>query len=231
MGSVDESSTGIFMVVGLGNPGAKYNWTRHNIGFECLNYLHSQLGSQSHQGNLPVQSKFEGQFVKCHLDGRDVRLVWPLTYMNQSGRCVSQFMRFYRIEPKNVLVICDDLSLPLGRLRLRKSGSSGGQKGLDDILRCAGTQDIPRLRVGIDPTPAHWETADYVLSKFTTSELESVKISLERSCSAVRRWLAVGIDKAMSEFNADPTAPPKQKPKRIADSLDGSDPLSKSEKT
>lgn len=222
MGLVDETSTGIFMVVGLGNPGAKYNWTRHNIGFECLNYLHSLLSSQSHQGSLVVQSKFEGQFVKCQLDGRDVRLVWPLTYMNQSGRCVSQFMRFYRVEPKNILVVCDDLSLPLGKLRLRKSGSSGGQKGLDDILRCAGTQDIPRLRIGIDPTPVHWETADYVLSKFTTSEMETVKISLERTISAVRRWLAVGIDKAMSEFNADPKAPPKQKPKRKADAPNSS---------
>lgn len=229
MGSVDESSTGVFMVVGLGNPGSKYNWTRHNIGFECLNYLHSQLGSPSHQGFPPLQSKFEGQFVKCQLDGRDVRLIWPLTYMNHSGRCVSQFMRFYRVEPKNVLVICDDLSLPLGKLRLRKSGSSGGQKGLDDILRCAGTQDIPRLRIGIDSTPEHWETADYVLSKFTTSEMESIKISLERSVSAVRRWLAVGIDKAMSEFNADPTAPQKQKPKRKTDASEGSGQLSNSD--
>ena len=205
------------MVVGLGNPGSKYTWTRHNIGFECLNYLHTQLSSLSLTGGLVVQSKFEGQFVKCQIDGRDVRLVWPLTYMNQSGRCVSQFMRFYRIEPKNVLVICDDLSLPLGRLRLRKSGSSGGQKGLDDILRCAGTQDIPRLRVGIDPTPANWDTADYVLSKFSTSEMDSVKISLERVSSAVRRWLAVGIDKAMSEFNADPASIQKPKTKHTAD--------------
>jgi PTH1 family peptidyl-tRNA hydrolase len=138
-------------------------------------------------------------------------------------------MRFYRIEPKNVLVICDDLSLPLGRLRLRKSGSSGGQKGLDDILRCAGTQDIPRLRIGIDPTPAHWDTADYVLSKFTTSEMESVKISLERSASAVRRWLAVGIDKAMSEFNADPVATQKSKSKRKADAPEAGEQPSKSE--
>lgn len=217
MGSVDETSANIFMVVGLGNPGTKYNWTRHNIGFECLNHLHAELNSQTLHGNLVLQSKFEGQFVKCQIDGRDVRLVWPLTYMNQSGRCVSQFMRFYRVEPRNVLVICDDLSLPLGRLRLRKSGSSGGQKGLDDILRCAGTQDIPRLRIGIDPTPPHWDTADYVLSKFTTTEIDSVKISLARSISAVRRWLAVGIEKAMSEFNADPAAVQKQKAIRKSD--------------
>jgi PTH1 family peptidyl-tRNA hydrolase len=138
-------------------------------------------------------------------------------------------MRFYRVEPKSVLVICDDLSLPLGKLRLRKSGSSGGQKGLDDILRCAGTQDIPRLRIGIDPTPAHWDTADYVLSKFTTSEMESVKISLERSASAVRKWLADGIDKAMSEFNADPAATQKQKSKRKADAPESGEQPSKSE--
>jgi PTH1 family peptidyl-tRNA hydrolase len=212
MGISDQSSADIYMVVGLGNPGSKYNWTRHNIGFECLNLLLNNIsGLPAHDGvGVGIQSKFEGQFVKCQIVGRDVRLVWPLTYMNQSGRCVSQFMRFYRIEPKNVLVICDDLSLPLGKIRIRKSGSSGGQKGLEDILRCAGTQDIPRLRIGIDPTPPHWDTADYVLSKFSTAETESVKTSLERAVQAVRRWLMVGIDLAMSEFNADPATKHKK---------------------
>jgi peptidyl-tRNA hydrolase, PTH1 family len=205
MGSVVEPSTGIAMVVGLGNPEAKYNWTRHNIGFECLNHLRVSMGSPT------VQTKFEGQYVKCQIEGRDVRLVWPLTYMNRSGRCVIQFMRFYRIEPQNVLVVCDDLSLPLGRLRIRKSGSSGGQKGLDDILRCSGTQDIPRLRIGIDPTPPHWETAGYVLSKFTDGENESVKLALARSVLAIQRWLGSGIDQAMNEFNPDPTATRKTK--------------------
>lgn len=196
------------MIVGLGNPGAKYDWTRHNVGFEFLNELHKDLGSPS------LQTKFEGQFCKVRTAGRDVCLVWPLTYMNLSGRCVSQFARFYRIEPKNILVVCDDLSLPLGRLRIRKSGSSGGQKGLDDILRSLGTQEIPRLRIGIDPTPPRWETADYVLSKFSAADKEVTIHSLYRAVNATKKWLSDGITAAMNEFNADPAGgqkPPKQK--------------------
>ena len=196
------------MIVGLGNPGLKYDWTRHNIGFECLNALHRELGTPT------LQAKFEGQYCKVRTGGRDVCLVWPLTYMNLSGRCVSQFARFYRIEPANILVIGDDLSLPLGKLRIRKSGSSGGQKGLADILRSLGTQDVPRLRIGIDPTPPRWETADYVLSKFSAAEKEVAVQSLGRAVTATQRWLIAGIDSAMNEFNADAAGgkkPPKQK--------------------
>lgn len=202
-----DPTSRLAMVVGLGNPGAKYDWTRHNIGFEAVNRLHAIVGSPT------VQTKFEGQFVKTKWSGNDVCLVWPLTYMNCSGRCVAQFARFYRIEPENILVICDDLSLPLGKLRIRKSGSSGGQKGLHDILACLGTQDVPRLRIGIDPTPERWETVDYVLGKFTSEETVIVKSSLDRTCQAIERWLNAGIDVAMNEFNANPIAK-KQETKR-----------------
>lgn len=205
------------MVVGLGNPGAKYEWTRHNIGFEALNRLHTNLVSSSMQSNAAhsktVQTKFEGQFFKTKWNGNDVCLVWPLTYMNCSGRCVAQFARFYRIEPEHILVICDDLSLPLGKLRIRKTGSSGGQKGLENILNCLGTQDVPRLRIGIDPTPEQWETVDYVLGKFTNEETVTVKSALDRTCKAIERWLVAGIDVAMNEFNAAP-AVKKQENKR-----------------
>ena len=208
------------MVVGLGNPGAKYEWTRHNIGFEALNRFRMNLDAFSTQSvasnsvvSKTVQSKFEGQFVKTKRSGNDICLVWPLTYMNCSGRCVAQFARFYRIEPENILVICDDLSLPLGKLRIRKSGSSGGQKGLENILSCLGTQDVPRLRIGIDPTPEHWETVDYVLGKFTSEESVTVKSSLDRTCAAIERWLVAGIDIAMNEFNSNSTLK-KQENKR-----------------
>ena len=190
------------MVVGLGNPGAKYERTRHNIGFECLNGLLAKMGSPS------LQAKFEGQFTKGRFGQRDVCLVWPLTFMNCSGRCVAQFARFYKIEIQNILVICDDLSLPLGKLRIRKSGSSGGQKGLNDIIQSLGTQDVPRLRIGIDPTPEHWETTDYVLSQFSTAERAVVDDGLSRAVSAVASWLSDGIDVAMNGFNRD-LPPPK----------------------
>ena len=202
VGSIAEA--GMAMVVGLGNPGAKYERTRHNIGFDCLNGLHTKLGSPS------LQAKFEGQFTKGRFGQRDVCLVWPLTFMNCSGRCVAQFARFYKIEIQNILVICDDLSLPLGKLRVRKSGSSGGQKGLNDIIQSLGTQDVPRLRIGIDPTPEHWETTDYVLSKFSASERAIVDDGLVKAVNAVASWLCDGIDVAMNDFNRE-SQPPRIK--------------------
>ncbi len=195
---------GMAMVVGLGNPGVKYEKTRHNIGFDCLNGLLEKMGSPS------VQAKFEGQFTKGRLGQRDVCLVWPLTFMNCSGRCVSQFARFYKIETKNILVICDDLSLPLGKLRVRKSGSSGGQKGLNDIIQSLGTQEVPRLRIGIDPTPEHWETSDYVLSKFSTAERAVVDDGITNAVNATVIWLSDGIDAAMNGFNRDSPQPKKK---------------------
>ena len=204
LGSVARAitDTGMAMVVGLGNPGAKYDRTRHNIGFDCLNRLHASMGSPS------LQTKFEGQFAKGRIGQRDVCLVWPLTFMNCSGRCVSQFARFYKVEFENILVICDDLSLPLGKLRIRKSGSSGGQKGLNDIIQSLGTQDVTRMRIGIDPTPAHWDTADYVLSKFSAPERAIVDEGLFRANEAIAIWLKEGVDSAMNVFNRE-SKPPK----------------------
>ena len=204
LGSVARAITdaGMALIVGLGNPGAKYDRTRHNIGFDCLNRLHASMGSPS------LQAKFEGQFAKGRMGQRDVCLVWPLTFMNCSGRCVSQFARFYKVELENSLVICDDLSLPLGKLRIRKSGSSGGQKGLNDIIQSLGTQDVTRLRIGIDPTPAHWDTADYVLSKFSASERAIVDEGLFRANEVIAVWLKEGVDSAMNIFNRE-SKPPK----------------------
>ena len=204
LGSVARAITdaGMALIVGLGNPGAKYDRTRHTIGFDCLNRLHASMGSPS------LQAKFEGQFAKGRMGQRDVCLVWPLTFMNCSGRCVSQFARFYKVELENILVICDDLSLPLGKLRIRKSGSSGGQKGLNDIIQSLGTQDVTRLRIGIDPTPAHWDTADYVLSKFSASERAIVDEGLFRANEVIAVWLKEGVDSAMNIFNRE-SKPPK----------------------
>lgn len=187
---------GLAMVVGLGNPGEKYRSTRHNIGFDCIGRLHEQMGKPA------IQAKFESQLVRGVLAGRDVCLVWPQTFMNCSGRAVSQVARFFKVPTENILVVCDDLSLPLGKLRLRRSGSSGGQKGLDDILKALGTQEVSRLRIGIDPTPAGWDTADFVLSRFSAEERSVVLESLNRAGDAIGCWLQEGIEAAMNRFNA-----------------------------
>lgn len=188
--------TGLALVVGLGNPGEKYRNTRHNIGFDCATLLHERMGKPA------VQAKFESQLVRGGLAGRDICLVWPQTFMNCSGRAVAAIARFYKVHVENVLVICDDLSLPLGKLRLRRSGSSGGQKGLGDILKALGTLDVARLRIGIDPTPPEWETVDFVLSRFNPQERSVAQIGLARGADAVECWLRDGIETAMNRFNA-----------------------------
>lgn len=184
------------LIVGLGNPGVKYASTRHNIGFDVLEIL-----SKRHLADA-ARTKFEGQLTTIKLAGSPVILFWPLTYMNESGRAVAAAVKFYKLAPTtDVLVICDDLSLPLGKLRMRARGSSGGQKGLGDILRALGTQDVGRLRVGIEPAPASWEVADYVLSRFRKDEQAAIDVAKEQAGDAVELWCREGIDVAMNRVN------------------------------
>lgn len=184
------------MVVGLGNPGAKYEGTRHNIGFEVLAKLQSKLGSST------PRSKFEGQFTTASFESINLLLVWPLTYMNNSGRCVQAMANFYKVScEQNLLVVCDDLSLPLGKLRMRASGSAGGQKGLNDILRACGSDAIGRLRIGIDPPPPQWDVADYVLGRFAENERTIVDEAVNQAAGAVLNWATRGIAFCMNKIN------------------------------
>ncbi len=194
---MSEEECNLFLVVGLGNPGSKYRETRHNIGFECLDELRRRLGSPT------PTTKFEGQWVRGKWNDRDVILLWPLTYMNASGRSVAQAVGFYKIPIDQVLVVCDDMSLPLGKLRVRKRGTSGGQKGLDDILKSLGTQEVPRLRLGIDQAPPHWDVADYVLSKFQKDERDIIEQAKTRAVDAIEHWLKSGVESCMNEYNRE----------------------------
>ena len=184
------------LIVGLGNPGPKYASTRHNIGFDVLEIL-----TKRHLADAP-RTKFEGQQTTIKVAGQPVLLFWPLTYMNESGRAVSAAVKFYKLAPTtDVLIICDDLSLPLGKLRMRARGSSGGQKGLGDILRALGTQDVARLRVGIEPAPANWDVADYVLSRFRKEEQGTIEVAKEQAADAVELWCREGVDASMNKIN------------------------------
>jgi len=184
------------LVVGLGNPGSKYVGTRHNVGFEVLETLARRL-----QADAP-RAKFEGQMTQVNLAGSPVILFWPLTYMNESGRAVAAAVKFFKINPEvDLLVISDDLSLPLGKLRLRARGSAGGQKGLNDILRVLASQSIARLRVGIDPPPAGWDVADYVLSRSRKDEQDELRLALQNAADAVELWSRSGIETCMNKFN------------------------------
>ncbi|MCC6507914.1 MAG: aminoacyl-tRNA hydrolase [Pirellulaceae bacterium] len=184
------------MVVGLGNPGPKYASTRHNIGFDVLEILARRQAADS------PRMKFDGQLTTIKVAGQPVILFWPLTYMNESGRAVAAAVKFYKLDPiGDVLVVCDDLSLPLGKLRVRARGSSGGQKGLGDILRALGTQDIARLRVGIEPAPSNWDVADYVLSRFRKDEQDVIAVAKERAADAVELWCREGTTNCMNKVN------------------------------
>ncbi len=184
------------IAVGLGNPGAKYAGTRHNVGFEVLDHVCRSLPAAT------VRAKFEGQLTTVTVADTTLVLVWPLTYMNQSGRCVKAVAQFYKIDPvHDILVICDDLSLPLGKLRVRSKGSAGGQKGLNHILQVFGTQEIPRLRIGIDPAPPQWETADYVLGRFRNDEKPVIEQAIQEAAAALLTWCRHDLNYCMNQIN------------------------------
>ncbi|MBX6312443.1 MAG: aminoacyl-tRNA hydrolase [Isosphaeraceae bacterium] len=182
------------LVVGLGNPGSLYQGTRHNIGFEVVDRL-ARGGS-----GTKFTRKFDGQFAETEIDFHHVLLLKPETFMNLSGRSVRQAVQFYKLDLSDLLVVCDDLSLPLGKLRLRPGGSDGGQKGLRDIAAQLGTEDFPRLRIGIgDRGPI--DAADFVLSRFRPSERPVIDDALITATQAVAVWVSQGIAAAMNRFN------------------------------
>lgn len=183
-------------VVGLGNPGSKYDGTRHNVGFEVLDGLHGKYGSPA------GRSMADGKICTVNVGSVSLTLVWPLTYMNRSGRCVQSIARFYKVDvSQDLIVVCDDLSLPLGKIRIRPKGSAGGQKGLADILQSLGSQEVPRLRIGIDPVPDRWDAADYVLSRFRGDEREVMDSTVQRACLAIESWCTNGLQDCMNQFN------------------------------
>lgn len=184
------------VVVGLGNPGRKYQQTRHNVGFRVLAEL-----ARRHGAGRP-KSKFDAELVEIALAGETLLLTAPQTYMNASGRCVQQLVRFYELPMKSLLVVCDDFHLELGRLRLRPSGSAGGQKGLQDIIDRLGSEEFARLRIGIGEPPDRMDPVDYVLSRFRTDELETAETAVQRATDGVELWATQGLQAAMNAVNA-----------------------------
>jgi len=193
------------LIVGLGNPGGKYEGTRHNIGFEvvkCLAQRHlAQYDEKGHDEKGASRKKFDGELQECLIGSQRTLLLRPHTFMNLSGRSVRQAVDFYKLEIEEVLLICDDFHLDLGTLRLRSRGSDGGQKGLADTIRQLGTDQLARLRVGIGPVPDRWNAADFVLGKFAKAEQKMLESELIRICDAVDTWVSEGITMAMNRFN------------------------------
>ena len=184
------------LVVGLGNPDRKYENTRHNCGWLALDYMADKLGCRLNK------IKFKSYTGEAVIGGKKALLMKPTTYMNNSGQAVTEAMRFYKISPENVIVIFDDVSLEVGRMRIRQKGSDGGQKGMRSIIYLSGSDAFPRVKIGIGAKPEHFrDLADWVLSKFTNDERKTLEGMFENTCEAVALIAEGKIDRAMNRFN------------------------------
>ena len=192
-------------IVGLGNPGRDLERTRHNLGFEVVDFLKGK--SEFTAGS--------GKFFRCDTEisspslpdrgaALNVVLLKPTTYMNRSGIAVERIVEEMGLEPREILVIADDFNLPLGRLRLRQSGSDGGHNGLASIVYHLGTEDFPRIRMGIGPIPEKVPAEEFVLERFTVSETEIVEGMIARAAGAVTTWMSEGFEQAASVYNQAP---------------------------
>ena len=191
-----ESPQGIKLIIGLGNPGTRYARSRHNVGF-----MAAEEFAHAHTFDFK-RKKFNAEIAEGAIDSTRVMVAKPQTFMNLSGEAVAKLFSFYKIAPQDLLVVFDDLDLPLGRLRLRGSGGAGGHHGMESIIARIGTSEFPRLRVGIGrPTPD--TDIDHVLGNFESAEKKIIEETLARACQSIQVWLKDGIERAMNEFNQD----------------------------
>ena len=186
----------MYVIAGLGNPEKKYEMTRHNMGFRIIDALAGRFNISM------TEQKHKGLIGKGIIGGNKVILVKPLTYMNLSGDSVREFVNFYKLSPEEVIVVCDDINLPVGGIRIRKKGSDGGQKGLRSIIGQLGYDNFTRVRVGVGEKPAGWDLAKHVLSKFTDDEKDDIISGITDAAEAVSIIVKTGdVDKAMNKFN------------------------------
>ena len=184
------------VVVGLGNPGSKYQNTRHNVGFEVVGELALRHGASK------PRVKFEADIAEILIAGEKLLLAAPQTYMNASGRSVAKLVVFYKLPVEQLIIVCDDMNLPSGQLRLRKAGSAGGQKGLMNIIQALGTERISRLRIGIGRPRGRMDATDYVLGRFRKEEIDAINHGIMLAADGIELWANSGIDSAMTRVNA-----------------------------
>ena len=185
-----------WLIVGLGNPGSEYARTRHNCGFRALDILADKLGCKVDKG------KFQGLYSQCTYRGKKLLLLKPQTYMNLSGRSVLQLSAYFHIPPQRIIVMFDDISLEPGRLRIRKDGSAGGHNGIKSIISALGSQDFPRVKIGVGskPTP-EYDLADWVLSSFSALEEKALAPALERAADAALCIMEQGVPEAANRYS------------------------------
>ncbi len=185
----------MYIIAGLGNPGKQYEHTRHNVGFEVIDRLAERMGISMEE------KKHKALCGRGVLEGEKVVLLKPQTFMNLSGESVRAAADYYKVPPQQVLVIYDDISLEPGQLRIRAKGSAGGHNGMKNIIAHLGTQEYPRVRVGIGDKPRGMDLADYVLSRFSKGEQEKMEQAFEEAAEAAAMIAGQGLDKAMNHFN------------------------------
>ena len=184
-----------WLIVGLGNPGREYENTRHNAGFRALDILAAKLGCKVDK------AKFQGLYGQVTHNGRKLLLLKPQTYMNLSGRSVLQLSAFFQVPPQNIIVLFDDISLEPGRLRLRKDGSAGGHNGIKSIIQELGSQDFPRVKIGVGAKPhPDYDLAAWVLSAFSAQEEKALQPALERAADAALAIVELGLPEASNRF-------------------------------
>ncbi len=186
------------LIVGLGNPGSQYAGTRHNVGFDVLGELGRRFGAGA------TQTKYKSELADVQIGSEKVLLIAPMTFMNCSGEAVIQFANFYRPDLTELVVVCDDMNLAGGRIRWRAKGTAGGQKGLDDIIRRLGSNEFPRLRIGIGRPPGQMDTTSWVLGRFREEERLTQDLARVRAADSLEKWVREGLDPVMNEFNRDP---------------------------
>ena len=191
-----EEDTGMFVIVGLGNPEKKYFHTRHNVGFDTIDALSDKYGIGL------TETKFKAVYGKGRIGNERVILVKPLTYMNLSGEAVAPICNYFKVDTKNdLIIISDDVELDTGKLRIRPKGSSGGHNGLKNIIAQLGHEEFTRIRIGVGKKPKEWDMVDWVLGHFEGEDAVSLKEGIDNACDAVVEIMENGTDSAMNIFN------------------------------
>ncbi len=196
MGLLQQPGGVRWLVVCLGNPGPRYEGTRHNAGFLTAEALAKKLGVSINR------ARFRALTARAVIGGEDVLLMKPQTFMNLSGEAAAQAAKFYQVPPERVIVVSDETALPIGKLRVRSKGSAGGHNGLKSVITCLGSEQFPRIRLGVGAPPHEdWDLADWVLSAFKNQDAEDIAAAAERAAEAVIGYITEGPDKTMSKFN------------------------------
>lgn len=192
----NKKSSYDYLVAGLGNPGLAYEKTRHNAGFLAMDKITKKFNAELNK------NKFEALIGECRINGKRVLLCKPQTYMNNSGSAISKIVSFYKIPTEKIIVLYDDISLDIGKIRIRRKGSAGGHNGIKDIIELLGTEDIMRVKIGVDKKPnPEYDLKDFVLGSVPKDKWETFNIALGNTCDAVEEIITAGIDSAMNKYS------------------------------